>query len=300
MIPTLIDIDSDTRHAIGDDAPPSLAYEIAGGTVQGRDHRARGRNNQDAYTWGAADGAMVAVVADGCGSAQRSEVGAGVGARLLRESCLRHAASLRCGSADEWLEERRQDVLASLRSLVEAMGGEDEFVDVVHSHFLFTLQAAVLTPSCSLVAGIGDGYLRIDGRTIDVEAPGNAPPYLGYALLPPERVEMDPARFRFAIHAEGPGGAFDRLLLGTDGVRDLASVSSLDPFWDDDRFYRNPHVLTRELTRLAADTHRIDWRERRKETRPGALPDDTTLIVLRRRSSIDGIEAIEGIEGDDR
>ena len=296
----MIGIESDAQIAIGDGAPPSLAYEVAGGTVQGRDHRARGRNNQDAYAWGAAGGAVVAVVADGCGSAPHSEVGAQIGARLMRESCLRHAATLRPSSVERWLEERRRDVLASLRSLAEGMGDEDGCVDVVHAHFLFTLQAAVLTPSCSLVAGVGDGYLRIDGETIDVEAPGNAPPYLGYALLPPERVEMDPARFRFAVHAVGPGGAFDRLLIGTDGVRDLASASPLDPFWDDDRFYRNPHVLARQLTRLAADTHRIDWRERRKETRPGILSDDTTLIVLRRRPSFGGIEGYDQIDGDGR
>jgi hypothetical protein len=276
-------------------APPSISYEAAGGTVPGRDHRSRGRNNQDAYTWGEAGGALVAVVADGCGSSPGSEVGARVGAHLLRESCLRNAASLRAGEAGGWLEARRREVLARLRALARAMGGAGGYAAAVQAHLLFTVQAAVLTPACSLVAGIGDGYLRIDGETVDLEPPGNAPPYLAYALLPPERVEMDPARFRFAVHAEAAGGAFARLLLGTDGVRDLArasvesrtdgsaAVPGLAAFWEEDRFYRNPHAVTRELTRLAADTLRIDWDARRKSTRPGLLPDDTTLVALRRR-----------------
>jgi hypothetical protein len=288
----MLDTDRDTRFAAGAAAPPAALYEVAGGSVQGRDHRARGRNNQDAYTWGEAGGALVAVVADGCGSSPRSETGAQVGARLLRESCLRHAASLRKGEAGAWLEGRRRDVLVRL---ARAMGGAGGYEAAVQAHFLFTVQAAVLTPACSLVAGIGDGYLRIDGETVDLEPPGNAPPYLGYALLPPERVEMDHARFRFAVHAEGPGGAFGRLLLGTDGARDLAraaaaprldgapEVPGLAAFWEEDRFYRNPYAVTRELTRLGADTLRIDWDARRKCIRPGLLPDDTTLVALRRR-----------------
>lgn len=290
------DIDFEIRSDVASAALLSSAvYEVAGGSVQGRDHRVRGRNNQDAYTWGEAGGALVAVVADGCGSGPRSETGAQVGARLLRTACLRHAASLRPELADAWLEARRREVLARLRALARAMGGADGFEAAVQAHFLFTVQAAVLTPACSLVAGVGDGYLRVDGLTVDLAPPGNAPPYLAYALLPPERVAMDPARFRFTVHAKGPGGAFSRILLGTDGVRDLAraaaaprlegvsAMPALAAFWDEDRFYRNPHAVARELTRLAADTLRIDWEARRKCVRPGVLPDDTTLVALRRR-----------------
>ncbi len=72
------------------------------------------------------------------------------------------------------------------------------------------------------------------------------------------------------------------LLLATDGVIDLEEraggavrgeeerVGPLDPFWTDDRFFRNPDMVRRRLAVVSRGAR-------------GGLPDDTTVVVLRRR-----------------
>jgi hypothetical protein len=73
----------------------------------------------------------------------------------------------------------------------------------------------------------------------------------------------------------------DSLLVGTDGVLDLealadrcaapgaGTVGPLRQFWEDDRFFLNPDMVRRRLTVIGRGPS-------------GPLPDDTTLIVLRR------------------
>ena len=64
-------------------------FEIAVGTVIGRDHRVSGKNNQDAFCCLMADHLIVAVVCDGCGSSPHSEVGAKIGAKIIAAEILR-------------------------------------------------------------------------------------------------------------------------------------------------------------------------------------------------------------------
>ena len=65
-------------------------FEIAAGTVSGRDHRQAGKNNHDAYVFSSDASGTVAVVCDGCGSGRHSEVGAKIGARLVAGALRRH------------------------------------------------------------------------------------------------------------------------------------------------------------------------------------------------------------------
>ena len=58
---------------------------IAAGRVLGREHARRGESCQDAFAIRQEGERLVAVVTDGCGSARRSEVGAGLGAVLVVE-----------------------------------------------------------------------------------------------------------------------------------------------------------------------------------------------------------------------
>jgi Protein phosphatase 2C len=241
----------------------TLDLEIAGGTVTGREHVAIGRNNQDAFCWSATPEATVAIVADGCGSGTHSEVGAQVGARLLTEALRACAGRFDDETPAAVLERVRLDVLAQLRVLATAMGGR--FRQVVGEYFLFTALGFVVTPRCAVAFGIGDGVVSVNGDLKTLVAPDNAPPYLGYGLVPSS---LDEKTLPFVVHAMLPTAEVESLLVGTDGV---GEVPDLTRFWRDDRFYANPYNVGRRLVQL------------NRAHRPGLLPDDTTLIVARPR-----------------
>jgi hypothetical protein len=147
----------------------------------------------------------------------------------------------------------------------------------VEELFLFTVVGAVVTERLGVVFAVGDGVIAVNGEARVLSFPGNAPPYLGYGLLGP-----GPA---FVVLAERPTAEVDSILIGTDGLASLmgAEAPPLRRFWTDDLYFRNPAALTRRLTVANRPQARIDWDRRRVERTPGLLPDDTSLIVLRRR-----------------
>lgn len=240
-------------------------FQIAGGTIAGREHVAIGRNNQDAFCWSATPDATVAVVADGCGSGTHSEVGAQIGARLLTEALRMQTSAFDDGDAAHVLERTRQDVLLQIRGLAEAMGGS--FRQVVSDYFLFTTLGFVVGPQRTVVFGIGDGLVSINGDTQRLTAVDNAPPYLGYGLVPstlPQDVTI------FTVYADRPTAEVTSLLVATDGAFEIPDSAEL---WRADRYYANPYNVARRLAQL-------------NRPKPGILTDDTTLVVARRAGGI--------------
>ncbi|HEX6739445.1 MAG TPA: protein phosphatase 2C domain-containing protein [Vicinamibacteria bacterium] len=251
------------------------AFELAAGTVTGGDHAALGRANQDALAvWRGAD-ATIAVVADGCGSSRGSEIGARLGARLLAQALRRRRRQLETQPAAAVLEIVRRELLGHLRRLAAAVGDDAGAAATVEELFLFTLVGAVITGSRALVFAAGDGVIAVNGAVRVLSFPGNAPPYLGYGLL-----REGPA---FTVLAERPTAELESLLVATDGLAALLPAQPLAPLWAEDRYFRNPAALTRELTLLNRSRTRIDWERRQVHRSPGLLPDDTTVIALRRR-----------------
>jgi protein phosphatase 2C-like protein len=240
------------------------AFEIAGGSVTGREHVAAGRNNQDAFCWSAAAEATVAVVADGCGSGRYSEVGAQVGARLLTAALREQAVRFETEKAEDVLERIRLDVLAQLRVLANAMGGS--LSQVVGDYFLFTTLGFVIGPQTATVFGIGDGVVCVNGRIRKLVAARNEPAYLGYGLTSSTFTDDD---LRFVVYERLPADEARTLLVGTDGAFELAESgeAAVAEFWTSDRFFSNPYIVGRRLSQ---------WK------RVIALPDDTTLVVARR------------------
>ncbi|XXF77839.1 protein phosphatase 2C domain-containing protein [Myxococcaceae bacterium GXIMD 01537] len=262
----------------------SLPFDIAAASVTGREHSRAGRNNQDAFCFGACDEGVAAVVADGCGSGSHSELGAQAGARQVVASALR---LLRDGARPEdagFLGLLQERSLSFLRDLAGALGK-----GCLQDCLLFTLVGAVVTPSHTLVFSAGDGVWALNGQVHPLGPfPGNAPPYLAYGLMPESLVPL----LRQALV---PTPQVESLLLGTDGVGDLARladalvpehdepVGPLSQFWREERYFRNPDALRRRLSLLCRESLRAGAPGQRPVRTPSLLPDDTTLVVLRRR-----------------
>lgn len=262
----------------------SLAFDIAAASVIGREHLRAARNNQDAFCFDSCAQGIAAVVADGCGSGAFSELGAQAGARQVVASALRLLRHGEPVASAAFLSLLRESSLEFLRQLAHSLGR-----DGLQECLLFTLVGAVVTPSHTLVFSAGDGVWALNGHVQTLGPfPGNAPPYLAYGLLPDSAVPL--VRDAFV-----PTSEVESLLLGTDGVGDLARlaehlvperdepVGPLSQFWSEPRYFRNPDALRRRLALLSRESVRVEPVSHRLVRTPGLLADDTTLVVLRRR-----------------
>lgn len=275
-------------------------WTLAGGSVTGRRHRQLGRNNQDAFCWRESSLATVAVVCDGCGSGAHSEIGAGLGARLVANAMLRQlqraesdiAGDVAALEPEIVLERTRQEVLKRLRVLSRAMGAREALGECL----LFTVVGVWLGRREAIFFALGDGALWINGEEIALGPfPDNAPPYLAYGLLD---AATSP---RFDIVRRLPMEDLSSFLLGSDGVLDLARaqgcktpgratlVAPIADFWEEQRNFANADSVRRTLCGVARDaTVRCannPGEDAHLET--GLLPDDTTLIVGRRTAGKD-------------
>jgi hypothetical protein len=267
--------------------------EVASGTVTGRDHTfggnlVLGKPNQDAIATAWTENAFVAVLCDGCSSGEHSEVGAQLICRLLLS-------------------------------------------EIVHQ--MNTTWDAPPSQSPG-VWSFGDCAVWIDGQMNHVKFPGNAPPYLGYLMLPRHEIKVDaeelvfkPIRstgiFRellrivpsdvvaslerltslFECTAEGyvflPRQVVETyflctatvviidetyldmlpIVVGTDGLADVPDPS----IFLEDRMFANPANATRTLRKMNQPTMRIGGDPPRLIKTDGVLPDDTTLVAIRRK-----------------
>lgn len=284
-------------------------FEIAGGSVAGRDHVKAGKNGHDAYGWYLGSDCLVAVVTDGCGSGKHSEVGAKLAVPLLINSIryhLEHSLEQPLTSALEtqfgeenptssFWERVRSDVLAQIRVLALAMGGS--FSRTVSDYFLFTVLGALITPVGTCLFSIGDGRIELNGEVIPLGPfPDNEPPYLTYALVETSLSSQDPGALKFQTRVI-PTQELQTLLIATDGGNDLAAsagkhlpgkdelIGPLSQFLATDLFYVNPDAIRRRLMMANREIIRPDWGNQRMRKEVGHLPDDTTIVAIRRRQS---------------
>ena len=292
-------------------------FQIAAGSVVGKDHISSGkcligRNNQDAFAIRRTPEFIAAFVNDGCGSGKHSEVGAWIAANALADGVVRNYFDrpLRTiinkdGLWDETLrlqlalESTRKNLLAQIRLLANSFGGS--FSQTINDYFLFTTVGILITPEITQIVAIGDGMYAledIDTFLIDDPTlnnlgpfPGNMPPYMAYDLVD---TSIDPELIKFhvveSISTRSLGGA----LIGSDGVEDLIrstyqkipgskeNVGPMYQFWGNDSYFDNPDALSRKLRRCNAEVKRLDHETGRIVTHNRLLPDDTTLISIRR------------------
>ncbi len=273
----------------------TIQFEIAGGTVAGRDHVRTGKNAHDAYAWSNHQDITDAVVCDGCGSEEHSEVGAKIGAKIVLDSLLRHFRAAPelfkyANMPNPGLKLVKRSILTRIQYLAETMAGN--YSKNVSEYFLFTILAAVLDRDSgqAYILGCGDGVFYVDGIPTTIPSPNNAPSYLAYDL-----VETNQASPDLGIFWMGALETVQNLLIGTDGLSDLArsfdkpipgkeeKIGPVSQFWEKDGFFRNPFMIGHRLALINRSIQKVDWEKKAMSEAHGPLRDDTTLIAIRRK-----------------
>jgi len=263
-------------------------FELASGTITGRNHNQRGMNNQDAFYSLADAQTAIAVVGDGCGSCSHSEVGAKLGVRFVVEAIANQIAE---PINPEFWQRLQANILGKLHNLALTLGGDtqEKLGEIVKDYLLFTIVGAIITPTETAIFAIGDGAIAINGKVLVIEEfPNNAPPYLAYGLLG--------APVNLQIYGLLPTAEVNSLLIATDGIQDLIEsqakmlpgkseiVGNIDQFWQEDRYFQNPDAIRRKLALINREVVKPNWQEQRLDRSGGLLSDDTTLITIRKRS----------------
>lgn len=268
-----------------------IQWEVAGGSVTGREHLRVGKNNQDAWYWQTSGDSTIAVVCDGCSSGMHSEVGATFGVRLVTAAIAQALRAEDISQPGFW-QIVYQEVLQQLSKLVFILN--DHSLQTIYDYWLFTIVGAVITPAVTTLFTIGDGVLLLNGEVVPVPTfSGNAPPYLAYGLL--KSSPMPAEALQFNVHHCLPTDGVQSLLIGTDGVKDLMTVADqplpgkrelvgqIEQFWQNDRYSHNPDQIRRRLSLMNREVIQPDWKQQQLNRFAGLLPDDTTLIVIRRK-----------------
>jgi len=262
-------------------------FEVAGGSVLGREHRLKGKNNQDAFMWFFSEKAIVGMVADGCGDAKcpHSEVGAKIGSAIAAKKLMETV--VRGGEKYDWpriLETVRQSVLSQL--VVCASSMNPDFPAAINEYFLFTIVGFCLTKTESVLFYSGDGVYSVNGKIYYLRPyPENMPPYLAYAAVPGYSLKHPyPEFLNFQIGKIVRTEELESVLIGTDGVIELEKcLRGIGEFWEEDDYFKNPDMVRRKLAGLNRETIRPDWQNGLIVKESGLLADDTTLVVARKR-----------------
>lgn len=271
--------------------------EIGGGSVIGHYHSRNGRNNQDSYGWVMTDDYLIGVVCDGCGSGTHSEVGAQWGVKAIISVLIRALSNNKNylinkskDSEREFWTNVQEDFLQRLREMVGHLDPDLTLNKMlVQEYGLFTIVGGVITSELVVIFSWGDGVIILNNvRTELGPFPNNSPPYIGYELLKPGRSEFRVNSLAFS--------EFDSLLLGTDGVMELINnshknlpgkrelVGEISQFWHKDLYFKNPDQIRRRLTLINRENTQIDWSTQQVIKQGGWLQDDTTFIVIRKKS----------------
>ncbi|MFH1523259.1 MAG: protein phosphatase 2C domain-containing protein [Patescibacteria group bacterium] len=276
-------------------------FNIVGGSIIGKVHKEAGKNNHDAYNWIENDEFTAAIVCDGCGSGQHSEVGAKIGSRLVVEEIARNYRlfknAIDLGKVDSFLERVQKNVLARIRLLALEMGGS--LSKTINDYFLFTVVGALIVENHTVLFSVGDGLVIINSETIKLGPfPNNEPPYLAYGLVESSLASKEPGLLKIKILKGMPTEDVNSILIGTDGVNDFLDlaekklpgkielVGHISQFWENDKYFRNPDMVRRRLSLVNRDATKYirnakgSIKEVRKEA--GLLPDDTTMVVIRK------------------
>ena len=281
-------------------SPSSFEHAVA--SVPGGEHLRSGKNCQDGVSVEIGNGFLVAVVCDGCGSSPHSETGAKLGAKLISAD-ISGRLSTSCPPPDGV----RLATIAchnAQRSLANLLGWFEpgEFSRTVQDYFLFSVVGLILSEKDDfcLVFSVGDGVFTHNG-VISKIGPfkDNAPPYLGYAMLSGSAWWALPTNFSAAdalpqIRLSVEAKSVTSVAIGTDGAFGLMDAETrlmpgksdtmgpMSQFWEKDVYFSNKDAMRRRLSMAAKDVKRAG-KDGAIELSAGIIPDDTTLVVVRRK-----------------
>jgi Protein phosphatase 2C len=240
-------------------------FAAAAGSVTGREHRRAERDGQDGHALVVTGEVVAAIVTDGCSSGRRSEIGARIGAGWLAALVEQRFAAVACeASATAAASDVCRELLVRLGLLARSLhpAGDVDAARVDES-LLFGFLAAVVTARTTIVFGIGDGIVVVDGEVISIDpGPNNAPPYVAYGLLDAAAAGSVPR-----VHFVGPTAEVDVVAVATDGLAPV--VPTLATLASDPRYAINPSLLRKRLVVLSDR---------------GTFSDDATVAVVRRRA----------------
>jgi hypothetical protein len=271
-------------------------FELAYGTTTGNDHRWSGRNNQDAFCFCENDKNITAIVCDGCSEGKHNEVGAKIGAALLAH----HINRILTGVQPEFflwgIENSRRNTIDLLRDLTNVMCRSNDHLQFITDHFLFTAVGIHMNEEATMAFSIGDGVYYINDQKFQLGPfPSNEPPYLAYGGLVNSSLSDSPNACIFQPSKIYQTKDINHILLGTDGVLNLIdaqnknipgkseAVGDINQFWTDDKYFQNSDMLRRKLALVNKETIKPIWDQQLLSKEKGLLPDDTTLVVIRRK-----------------
>jgi hypothetical protein len=273
-------------------------YQVAGGSVIGTYHLHVNMNNQDHYFFKDSPYGTVGIVCDGCGSGAHSEVGAKFGAKYIGEMIhqLLSEADAHYGP-DQFLPVVWRKLTNKLEEFTKDIN------DLDYEYNLFTVVGFYITkfdwandhsPNEVVTFSIGDGYIALNGHLSQLEPDNNnAPSYPAYANM---NNGIGNEKLGFVVNHIVDVDNFVSLMIATDGVEELIDacggktfpgkdkpIGPLEQFWREHKYFTNPMQITRCLRMINTPKIKIDWKQRTKITESGLLPDDTTLIVCRKK-----------------
>jgi hypothetical protein len=270
-------------------------FEIAYGSILGRDHLVASKNNHDAYAIKRSPNGLVAVVCDGCGSGTHSEVGSKIAANVISESIInqlnRYGKSMDAIPFPRW-EAVKLDAITSIYTLAKAMGGSVS--SIIDDYFLFTIIGTIIMPTYTIVFSIGDGVYFVNGKKKELGPfPGNEPPYFSYNITGSKLINENPSLLNFFENEYLLTSEIESLLIGTDGVSDLVRVAEknlpgkeeivgpISQFWENDDFFKFEDAVKMRLGLINRESAKLNPERNGLKKSHGLLPDDTTMVVIR-------------------
>lgn len=277
-------------------------FDIAGNTIVGYNHLGEkvllGTNNHDAHQVLQTATHSLGIVCDGCGSGEHSEVGAKIGALLLKARLNEYVSRLCHRKFEEvlpdleiYLERARQDVLAYIRTQVLSFGGS--MSDFVKNYYLFTVMGFIICADWTAIFSIGDGVFMLNEETVVTNSgEANEPVYLSYEITGSTLSNQDPENLRFKIRRLIKTEKVKRLLIASDGAAFFGKiqersipgqqrlVGGLEQFFEQ-RYFDNPDAVRRTLALINTKKVRMNSARDGLTVEHGLLPDDTTIVVAK-------------------
>lgn len=199
-----------------DESDGASAWRVVGASVVGTSHLADGSPCQDAHRFiELPNGTIIAAVADGAGSAPRSQEGSQrVAARVVLTLAEQLVSRQSSGDPVVWIEYLRMAFLDARAALVDYAAREETSVRA----FATTLTCAVASAECFMVAQIGDGFcvtLEADGALRSVTEPERGE-YANEVTFLADRTAVEDLDVKFVPEP------VDGFVLSTDGLLRLA------------------------------------------------------------------------------